>query len=318
MQSAIPVFQPESPEALAMYRLLVNVLWISAGIFFIVAGLILVAIVRGRKTTGLPEQIYGNRRREIAWLVGPVLIVLWIAAISANLILSMNAVPQVHPARELPADAELRVVAHQWWWEVIYDHEPQLVGANEIHIPINTKIRVKLESADVVHCFWAPQLARKIDVIPGSQNYIWLESSRAGVYQGRCAEYCGNQHAWMNFKIYAHEPEEYRRWLTGLTAAPTSPADDDEAHAGQRVFFSQTCVNCHSIQGTAATGNVGPDLTHIASRQELGGGVLVNSTENLQRWLKNPQQFKPGCKMPNFHLTQQQARDVAAYLESLR
>jgi cytochrome c oxidase subunit 2 len=159
-------------------------------------------------------------------------------------------------------------------------------------------------------------LARKIDVIPGRQNYLWLEASRPGAYQGRCAEFCGAQHAWMNFMVYAHSPQEYARWLAGEKVTPDRPAEGDAA-AGERLFFSQTCVNCHTVQGTAATAGIGPDLTHVARRKKLGGGALENSPANLRRWLKDPQAVKPGSKMPNFHLTNEQVRQVAAYLESL-
>lgn len=314
MDPMIPVFQPESPDALAIFYLFIKVLLISAGIFIVVSGMVIVAILRGRKRHDLPKQEYGSHRREIAWMVGPVLIVFWILAISANLILAMNAVPKAHPPRDVDADAELRIVGHQWWWEVFYNGT-EIVGANEIHIPINQRIRIQLESADVIHCFWVPQLARKMDVIPGRDNYIWLEASHAGVYQGRCAEYCGNQHAWMNFKVYAHAPEQYQRWLAGEDISPKRPTETG-AMAGEQEFFSRTCSNCHAIQGTAAVGTIGPDLTRIANRKEIGGGVLENSTENLQRWLKDPQEFKPGCNMPNFNLSDRQVRNLVAYLES--
>lgn len=317
MEPAIPVFQPESPEALAMFELFIQVLLISGGIFIIVAGLVFVAILRGRKRRGLPDQDFGSERREIAWMVGPVLIVLWIVAISTKLMLTMSALPKVHPARDAEAGADLRIVAHQWWWEVFYNNGSGVVGANEVHIPVNKRIRVQLASADVIHCFWVPQLARKMDVIPGRDNYIWLEASREGVFQGRCAEFCGNQHAWMNFKVYAHEPEQYERWLAGEKVVPPSPTETS-AQAGEKIFFSQTCANCHTIDGTAATATIGPNLTYISRRKEIGGGVLLNSTDNLRRWLKNPQEFKPGCKMPDFKLSDEQVHNVAAYLESFR
>lgn len=300
-----------------MFRLFMQVLFICGGIFILVAGLILVALVRGRKQHSLPQQEFGDHRREIAWMVGPALIVLWIAAISAKLMLTMNAVPRAHPPPDANADAELRVIAHQWWWEVVYNNGTGVVGANEIHIPVNRRVRVRLESADVIHSFWVPQLARKMDVIPGRDNYIWLEASREGVYQGRCAEFCGDQHAWMNFKVYAHAPQEYAAWLAGERVVPPAPSETD-ALAGQQVFFQQTCANCHTIGGTAATAMIGPDLTYIARRGEIGGGVLPYSAENLQRWLADPQAFKPGCKMPNFKLTDEEVRTVAAYLESFR
>jgi cytochrome c oxidase subunit II len=312
---SFPVFQPESPEAQAMYNLFLEVLLISAVIFAIVAGLIFWAILKGHNRAELPVQEYGSHRREIAWMVGPVIIVLWIAAISAKLILTMNAMPEAHPPEDMAADLELHVTGHQWWWEIRYNSAGPVV-ANEIHIPTGKKIRVKLQSADVIHCFWVPQLARKIDVIPGRENYIWLEANTPGVYQGRCAEFCGNQHAWMNFQVFAQDPADYSQWLAGAGDAAAKPVQTD-AVAGQKIFFTQTCVNCHTIQGTAATASIGPDLTHVADRAELAGGAIKNSPENLERWLTNPQAIKPGCKMPNFKLSVQDVRQLAAYLESI-
>ncbi|WP_425399291.1 cytochrome c oxidase subunit II [Aeoliella sp.] len=314
--SDLPVLQPESPQAQAIYDVFLQVIWISAGIFFIVTGLIVVAILRGRKRTELPKQDFGSHKKEIFWMVGPVLVVLWLAAISTKLILTMNAVPRVHPPRDAPADTELTVTGHQWWWEIQYNGSG-VKSANEIHIPTGKKIRVKLQSADVVHCFWVPQLARKMDVIPGRDNYIWLEASKPGVYQGLCSEYCGTQHAWMNFKVYAHHAQEYDAWLAEQSAKPTD-TPSAIAEAGKQLFFSYTCVNCHTIEGTAAMANIGPDLTYIARRKELGGGVLENSPENLGRWLKDPQEFKPGCKMPNFNLTDEQVQQLVAYLDSMK
>jgi cytochrome c oxidase subunit 2 len=154
-----------------------------------------------------------------------------------------------------------------------------------------------------------------MDVIPGRDNYIWLEASRPGDYQGLCSEFCGTQHAWMNFKVYALSPEDYEQWQASRSGGPSSPPGVD-AVAGERLFFAHTCANCHTIQGTAADATIGPDLTHIASRKELGGGVLENSTKNLTLWLKNPQAIKPGCKMPDFNLNEEHLRQIVAYLES--
>lgn len=317
MPSRYPVLQPESPEAKEIYDLFMQVLGISAGIFVIVAGLIFIAIVRGRKFRDLPKQEFGSHRREIYWMIIPVLIVLWITAISAKIILTMNAIPKIDPPDG--TEPELIVIGHQWWWEIHYPEEG-IVAANEIHIPVSKnkedRIRVKLTSADVIHCFWVPQLARKIDVIPGRENYIWLQASTPGVYQGRCAEFCGNQHAWMGFQVFALEEQEYADWIASRKEPPGNPTDAD-ALAGQKIFFDQMCVNCHAIQGTEAVATIGPDLTHVAARKELGGGVIENSAENLRRWLHNPQAIKPGCHMPNFKLSEEQVRQLAAYLESI-
>jgi cytochrome c oxidase subunit 2 len=298
-----------------MYDLFLSVLGISALIFAIVAGLIFRAIVVGRKRVDLPDQEFGSHRKEIFWMVGPTIIVLWIVAISAKLILAMNAIPQADPPADPTRTPELHVTGHQWWWEIEYP-ATGVVTAGEIHIPTGKKIRVKLESADVIHCFWVPQLARKIDVIPGRENYIWLEATKPGAYQGRCAEFCGNQHAWMNFQVFALDPADYAQWQSGANAPAAKPTET-AALAGEKIFFTQMCVNCHTIQGTAATASIGPDLTHVASRDELGGGVLQNSPQNLRRWLQDPQTIKPGCKMPNFKLSDEQVQQVAAYLESI-
>lgn len=298
-----------------MYDLFLLVLLISAVIFTIVAGLIVVALWRGRAKTDLPEQDFGSHKSEIYWMVGPVIVLLWLTAITAKLILTINAVPIAHPSGDMTADAELTVVGHQWWWEIQYG-ESGVIGANELHIPVDKKIRVRLQSTDVIHCFWVPQLARKMDVIPGRDNYIWLQANKPGEYQGRCAEYCGTQHAWMSFKVYAHTQQDYDAWLASEKVVPATPTVAD-ARVGEQIFFAQTCVNCHSIQGTDATARIGPDLTYVSRRTYLAGGVMKNSTENLKQWLKNPQAIKPGCKMPNFNLTDQQVRQVVAYLESL-
>ncbi|MEZ6070808.1 MAG: c-type cytochrome [Pirellulales bacterium] len=179
-----------------------------------------------------------------------------------------------------------------------------------------TRRCVKLQSADVIHCFWVPQLARKMDVIPGRDNYVWLEASTAGAYQGRCAEFCGNQHAWMNFKVYALSADDYAAWEAHARSVPGT-SGEPAAVAGKELFFSNTCVNCHTIAGTAAQATIGPDLTKIGSRKEIGAGILENTPENLRHWMKDPQMVKPGCKMPNFNFSDEQVRQIVAYLESL-
>ncbi len=310
-----PVFQPESPEAQAIYDLFLLVLMISAVIFIVVAGLIAVAIWRGRSRATLPKQDFGSEKREIYWMVGPILVVFWITAISAKLALTVNAFPKMQPPDDTAAEADLTVTGHQWWWEIEH-RDSGIVEANEIYIPTGKKMRVKLQSADVIHCFWVPQLARKMDVIPGRENYIWLEANQPGTYQGRCAEYCGNQHAWMNFKVYALSPADFDQWEAGEKVTPGTPAEGD-AVAGEKLFFAHTCANCHTVEGTLAQATIGPNLTRVASRQELAGGAIENSTENLTRWMKNPQAIKPGCRMPNFKLTDDEAKQIVAYLESL-
>lgn len=313
--SWIPAFDPASPQTQAIHELFVHVLIISALIFAIVTGLIVVAIVRGRKRAALPEQDFGNEKAEIAWMVGPIIIVLWLIAVSAKLVLTINAVPKASPPGD--GEADIVVTGHQWWWQVDYK-DKGLIAANEIHIPAGKKLRVRLESADVIHCFWVPQLARKMDLIPGHPNFIWLEASKPGTYQGRCAEFCGGPHALMEFKVYAYTAENFAKWQAGHEVTPPPPAEKSVAAAGHDLFMTLTCVNCHRIAGTAATATIAPDLTHLAARKEIAAGTLPNTRENLRRWLADPQAVKPDCKMPNFKLDDTQLDQLVAYLETLK
>lgn len=321
MNSVIPVLDPASPQAEAINNLFLLVLLISAVIFAIVTGLILIAISKGRRRQTLPDQDFGSEKAEIAWIVGPVVIVLWLVAISANLVITLNAIPDVKPHGDQDVDdVELIVTGHQWWWEVEYP-KAGVISANEIYIPADPKkkYRILVKSDDVIHSFWVPQLGPKIDAIPGRDNYIWLQASQPGAYQGRCSEYCGAQHAWMNFKVYGVTEEEYQKFLLREQQKPEpTKLISPLAMAGREYFFKATCPRCHKIEGTAAQAMIGPDLTHFASRKEIGSGVLENSTENLTRWLKDPQAVKPGCKMPNFKLSETNLKQLVAYLETLK
>ena len=320
MNSVIPVLDPASPQAEAINNLFLQVLLISAIIFAIVAGLILVAISRGRRKETLPEQDFGSEKAEIYWMIGPVVIVIWLVAISAHLVITLNAFPKVSPDEQTEnTDVDLIVTGHQWWWEVKYP-KSGIISANEIYIPANKnkKWRVQVSSADVIHCFWVPQLGRKIDAIPGRENYIWLQATEPGSYQGRCSEYCGAQHAWMNFKVYAVSDAEFDKWVASEQLATKQPKLlSPLASAGKQFFFNATCPQCHTIYGTPAKATIGPDLTHFADRKEIGAGVIENTSENLALWLKDPQALKPGCKMPNFKLSDEHIKQLVAYLETL-
>jgi cytochrome c oxidase subunit 2 len=313
MNSTVPVFDPASPQALAIHSVFVQVLIISAVIFTVVATLITIAVVKGRRREALPEQNFGNEKAEIAWTIAPILIVFWLAAISARLVISINSAPDVDGD---PPPTDITVIGHQWWWQIRYE-QSGVIAANEIHIPAGRRMRVRLQSADVIHSFWVPQLGRKMDVIPGRDNFIWFEASEPGVYQGRCAEFCGAQHAWMEFKVYAHTEADFQRWVAGHQVTPPKPKPLSPAAAGEVLFTTLTCQKCHKIAGTSAESSIAPDLSHFASRQEIGGGVIKNTPENLRRWLHDPAAIKPGSKMPNFKLSDEHLDQLVAYLESL-
>lgn len=311
----MPVFQPASPQAESIRHLFFIVLILSGLIFASVCGLIAIAAYRFRaRESRSPEQGFGDRRVEIAWTVGPALVVFWLAIAAAKLVLTINEIPRHQPAAESAVD--LVVVGHQWWWEARYP-KSGAVAANEIHIPVGTKLHVGVESADVVHSFWVPQLARKIDMIPGRRNHLWLEANEAGRYAGACAEFCGAQHAWMRLEVVADPPDVFAAWEQAQVAKARAPATP-KAQAGEKLFLAQTCADCHAIAGTSAEGSAAPDLTHLASRRLLGGGVIENTPENLKKWLRDPASIKPGSKMPDFRLSNAQVEQLTAYLGGLR
>jgi len=306
----IPVFDPASPGGRAISELFLIVLIICGVILAVVTGLVAYSLIRSRARPGAgePRQVFGNRWLEILWTVVPFLVLVWIFVLTVR---TMRA--------SAPANAhspDLVVIGHQWWWEVRYVN-PAFVTANEIHLPTGKRLVVQLESADVIHDFWAPQLGRKMDMIPGWTNHIWLEADRAGTYLGACAEYCGAEHAWMRFLVIAEPPADFAAWAAHQ-AQPAPSATTGLEKRGQEVFREMTCVNCHTIQGVSAITKVAPNLTHLASRRTLGAGVVQNTPAELARWLKNPQAIKPGCRMPNLNLSEAQVKNLVSYFETLQ
>ncbi|WP_425613576.1 cytochrome c oxidase subunit II [Anatilimnocola sp. NA78] len=218
---------------------------------------------------------------------------------------------------QMPEDAQtIRVVGHMWWWEVRYpDHG--IVTANEIHIPAGEPVRLELTSADVIHSFWVPRLHGKRDMIPGIKTEFWIQADEPGVYRGQCGEYCGTQHANMALEVIALAPDDFAEWLKVQSQQRTqseSPAID----RGRQVFLTAGCKQCHAIEGTTATGNAGPDLTHLGSRRMIGSALLPNTAGNLAGWIADPQALKPGVKMPRTYLEAEESQALVTYLESLK
>jgi cytochrome c oxidase subunit II len=300
------IFKPLATPAQSEYHIALLVLAITGAIFVVVAGLIVYTIWRFRRRAGddakqEPPQVYGSNQIEVAWTVIPILIVFVLIGVSARVIASVeNASPP-------PGMLKVTLIGHQWWWEVRYP-DYGIVTANEIHVPAASATYLELQSADVIHSFWIPQLAGKTDLIPNRTNYAWIDPREPGIYFGNCAEYCGTQHANMLLRVVAQAPDDFKRWA----AAQQKPA------AGNAAFQSFSCVSCHSVKGTPAAGKFGPDLTHLMSRQTLAAGVIANTPENLRNWVKDPQAAKPGCLMPSLQLTDQELGQVVTYLESLQ
>jgi cytochrome c oxidase subunit 2 len=226
----------------------------------------------------------------------------------------------IFPEREKPAYT-VEVVGRQWWWEIRY-LDPELpnrfVTANELHVPVGRPVQVRLTSGDVIHSFWVPDLQGKLDLIPGDTNVLSLKAERAGVYPGRCAEYCGLQHAHMGLDIVAEEPAAFGRWLAAQREPAAAPTDS-LGLLGQQLFVGGPCPLCHTVRGTPARGSVAPDLTHVGSRRTIAAGAVPNSLGHLEGWIANAQAIKPGARMPPItQFSGRELRAVATYVAGLR
>jgi cytochrome c oxidase subunit 2 len=257
--------------------------------------------------TAEPAQVTGNPTMEIGWTVGSILVLVML------FVFMVKAMRVIDP--QIERDPDVTVIGHQWWWEVRYPNG--VVTANEIHIPVNTDILVRAEAADVIHSFWVPRLGRKMDMIPGHPNHLWIRADKAGNYDGACSEFCGAQHAWMRILVVAQAPDAFRAW-SDQQLLPARVANTPSSLHGQKVFQEKTCVTCHAIRGVGPATRVGPDLTHFASRQTIGAGVSKNDPVALRHWLANPQAVKPGCLMPDFRLLYPEVDNLANFLENLQ
>jgi cytochrome c oxidase subunit 2 len=209
------------------------------------------------------------------------------------------------------------VTGNQWFWDVRYPGTSGAVTANEIHIPARTRVNTVLRTDDVIHSFWMPELNRKADMIPGHPNRILLYADHPGVFRGQCAEFCGMQHANMATTVVAESPARFRAWLANMARPRRAPVTAEQRR-GERVFLSQRCSDCHTLRGTSARGTIGPDLTHVATRSTLAALTIPNTARWLSRWISDPQQIKPGTKMPALKLSAAEVRSLVAYLRSLR
>jgi cytochrome c oxidase subunit 2 len=226
-------------------------------------------------------------------------------------------VRQTSPPNPKTTAMTIDVIGHQWWWEVRYP-STGAVTANEIHIPLDTRVNVVALTADVIHSFWVPALNRKIDMVPGRQNRLLLYGTRAGQYRGQCSQFCGLQHANMAMEVFVQPRTAFRSWLASMSAPARAPTTAAQASAGERLFMSSQCASCHTIAGTRAQGTVGPNLTHVASRSTLAAATIPNTPAYLASWIANPQAIKPGDRMPDLGLSRGQVNQLVAYLETLR
>lgn len=351
---------PATDFADTIQSLYVQVFWWSMLILAVVWGILAYILVRFRERpdSPTPKQTHGHLGLEVAWTIGPAIIVVAIAIPTIQAVFRTQSAPEEDALR-------VNVIGHRFWWEFQYP-ESGIVTANELHLPVGRQVSLRMHSADVIHSFWVPRLGGKRDVNPmvatpegENPDYNWLNFTvrQAGVYSGQCAEFCGTAHSLMGVRVVAQSPEEFEQWERGwLTPSPTAapPAAEDQAEGaaqdtseeartgpppalspqeeliarGRDVFLNQSfCSACHSIHGTSAQGNVGPNLTRLGSRGTIAAGVLENSPENLARWIRDPESVKPGVQMPGVNhggggwpatnLSDEQVEALVAYLSSL-
>ncbi|HEX7241788.1 MAG TPA: cytochrome c oxidase subunit II [Longimicrobiaceae bacterium] len=287
-------------------------LGVAVGIFVFALLAYIMLRFRYRPGNPEPEQIHGNTRLELAWTLIPAVILAIIAVPTVRMIFETQ--------REAPANAlKIDVIGYQWWWEYRYavnGGRDTVVTANEIHVPVGRPVQLRMTSKDVIHAFWIPQMGGKRDLIPNKTNTIMFTPEEPGIYLGHCTEFCGDSHALMRMRLIAHTPEGYQEWLRNEFAPAKEPVDSSLA-IGKRLVTQGACAGCHVIRGTPMVGRTGPDLTHMARRYTIAGGILENNAHNLTEWLRNPPEVKPGSKMPNLNLKPEEIRYIVAYLQSL-
>lgn len=300
-------------EGAALIADLASVMFIGGGAVFVI-----VMALTGVALFGPQAMREVLARRKVAVIGGGIVFPL--AVLSTLMLYAFISTANLVRADEAPA-ARIEVTGELWWWRVKYlDAKGKAIveSANEIHIPAGLPVDFILTSADVIHSFWVPNLAGKIDMLPGHVNRLRVRADTPGVFRGQCAEYCGAQHANMAFQVVAHAPAEYDAWL----AAHAQPAPEPQApflRQGKQAFHDHGCGQCHVVRGTSAAGTLGPDLTHVGSRLTLAAGIYPNSVGALAGWIAGSQQLKPGNRMPSFgHIPPEDLRAIAAYMHSLQ
>ncbi|HKP71867.1 MAG TPA: cytochrome c oxidase subunit II, partial [Pyrinomonadaceae bacterium] len=308
VQSAL---DPAGPQANRIDKIWWLFLYVSVAVWVLVMIFLALSIYygrgrRGKKGTDAPEVEERPDARPDPARERRMTTTVVVATVITTLTLIVLTVASFSIGRALTSDMSnkdavtIEVTGQQWWWQVRYmDADPSKIfyTANELHIPVGQPVTLKLKSPDVIHSFWVPNLVGKKDLVPGHDATLWFQADKEGVYRGQCAEYCGLQHAHMAFWVIAEPLEKYQAWLAGQRSPAHEPQTDSERR-GQQVFLNAPCVMCHTIQGTPAGANIGPNLTHLASRAHIAAATLPNTRGHLSGWVVDPQAIKPGNRMP--------------------
>ena len=321
IMAAQSALDPAGPLAGRIDSLTRFMVYLLTGIWIIVMIVLAVAAFGRRRQTSASDLIPPQHDREQRLSRTVTTGVLVTVAILFVLLVSSFLVGRaIYNRPDKSTALTIEVNGRQWWWDVRYSNPTpsQIVTtANEIHIPVGRPINFRLGSADVIHSFWVPNLHGKMDMIPGRTVETWLQADRPGVYRGQCAEYCGHQHAHMALTIVAEPQDQFDAWYQSQLQPAATP-DTESRINGQRVFLSRPCVMCHGIRGTDAGGRVGPDLTHVASRETIAAGTLHNTREHLAQWIVNSQNIKPGNRMPPIPMSDNDLNSLLDYVQSLK
>jgi cytochrome c oxidase subunit II len=286
----------------------------SLAVFLLVEVLLVYNIIRFRRRRrdegGEPRQKYGDLRLEIIWTAIPILLVVTLFVLS---ILTIQASAAPPPSAN---DVNITVIGHQWWWEFDYP-DLGIQTANEMHVPVGKNVKLRLESADVIHSFWVPQLANKIDNIPGQVNSLWFRPTQVGVFDGHCAEFCGANHAQMSVKVFVDSAQDFDTWVKGQQSPPPQPATEQQQRA-YTLLTQGICSTCHNFADHKAANPIAPNLTHVMSRTMIGGESFPNNAEYMQAWFKNSAVMKPGNDMSAVKITDEDIQALLSYIMTLK
>jgi len=305
--SLIPVLTPAGPYAGSITMLAWLLIAMATAVLAIVIAALWIAFAGSDR---LKSRLGGSRTIWIGGIGVPVVILTVLLVYGLSLTRNLTA--------PVPAETmRVRITGEMWWWRVAYldeTGEAFMIDANELHIPAGRPVLLELESNDVIHSFWVPQLSGKLDMVPGRRNTMPIQADAPGVFSGQCAEYCGGPHALMGFVVIAHEPADFDRMMTERRASRTPVLG-----TGAELFQRTGCAACHRIAGTKANGTAGPDLTHVGTRRSLGAGILPNNRGTLMGWIGDSQAIKPGNRMPPYKmLSAAELEAIASYLEAQR
>ncbi|HZP46147.1 MAG TPA: cytochrome c oxidase subunit II [Candidatus Binataceae bacterium] len=314
----LDTLSPRSALTQRFYDIFVEVTVIDIIVLIIVVAIFVLALMVFSTRTGEPTEFSWRTDvfLETAWIVIPMILVIAIA------IPTVKTIIETQPYTWSPDTLEVRVIAHQWWWEFRYP-STGVVTADEVHIPVNRQINFAMVSRDVIHSFFMPALGGKRDVVPGQENHITLTANTPGEYWGQCTEFCGDSHANMRFRVFVDTPEQFDAWTKHQLSAPVHPTEGLAAE-GAKIFADAPCAVCHTVRGISGLspqytyGFRGPDLTHFGSRGTIAGAIMDNTPENLALWIHNPDAVKPGANMPTLGLSGHDLNALVAYLESLK